>query len=230
MIKTLSFSGKGKRENNEDYILSHQFSTDRSIHLLADGMGGYQCGDVAALLVCETISRHLYENLNKFDTKSLLTQSVARANKELSEKRKESGKQMGTTIAGVFISGSQAFLFWLGDVRIYHFRNDELRFQSEDHSLINEMKKRGHVSFRDFERYGNIVTRSINGEPFEEELDIKSIDLLKDDTLILCSDGFWQNFNMLETFKLPLEEINNYIENNSVFFDDNYSILRIIYA
>lgn len=227
-MNVFSFSGKGRRENNEDYILSRQLLPDCSIHLLADGMGGYRHGEIAALLACETIAYYLQANLEKYNTQSLLKQSVAMANEAILEKRKELGIKMGTTIAGALIEGSKAFLFWLGDVRIYHFRNNELLFKSEDHSLISEMKKRGHVSIKDIERYGNIVTRSINGEPFEEELDLKSIDLLIGDFMVICSDGFWRNIDIQVIYKLPFDEIKSFIDVNSGYFDDNYSVLRII--
>ena len=136
---------------------------------------------------------------------------------------------MGTTIAGALIEGSLAYLFWVGDVRIYQFRNNEILFQSEDHSLINEMKKKGHVSAKEIERYGNVVTRSLSGIPMEEVPEIIELSLMPKDVLILCSDGLWQHFNVPSMINLSMEEIQTEISTHENFMEDNYSYLRICF-
>lgn len=227
MRDLFSFSGKGRRENNEDYILSRQLLPDCSIHLLADGMGGYQYGEIAAFLACETIAGYMQANPEKYDTVGLLKQSVAMANNAILKKQKELGIKIGTTIAGAFIEGSKAFLFWLGDVRIYHFQQDKVIFQSEDHSFINEMRKHGIVSALDLERYKNIVMRSIKGASFQDELPVIETNFNLGDTLILCSDGMWQNWNINSIFNLSEDELNKIFSKKKSSIDDNYSIIRV---
>jgi len=157
-----SFSAKGKRENNEDYTLSRQISPDCSLFLVADGMGGYSYGEIASSLACESIAEYLTVNYGKSEIKQVLSDSLNIANKNINEMRQELAVKMGTTIAGALIERSIAYLFWVGDVRIYHFRNSEILFQSEDHSLINEMKKKGTVSAKEIERY-QVPLRNPNG-------------------------------------------------------------------
>jgi len=164
-----SFSAKGKRENNEDYILSRLISTDCTVHLLADGMGGYLYGELASKLVCQSIAKYLENNLCNKNNPDCIRESVQHANVLIGQKRKELQSKLGTTLAGILDVGTRLYIFWLGDVRIYHIRNNEILFQSEDHSFINDMRKQGIVSSNELERYTNIVTRSRLGTNISKE-------------------------------------------------------------
>lgn len=159
-MEVYSFSAKGIRENNEDFILSQQLSPDCSLHLVADGMGGYSYGELASTLACESIAEYMIANLGKADIKKLLAHSLDFANKNINAKRDQFATKMGTTIAGIFIEGSMAYFFWLGDVRIYLFRNCELIFQSVDHSFINEMKRKEVISTKEIGNYSVINIQS----------------------------------------------------------------------
>jgi len=227
MIEVNSFSAKGKRENNEDFILNRRLSPDCSLFLIADGMGGYSYGEVASSLACESIAEYLSANYGKSKIKQQIPDSLSVANNKINEKRKELSAKMGTTIAGAVIEGTMAYLFWLGDVRIYQFRNNELLFQSEDHSLISEMKKKGNVSAKEIARYSNIVTRSISGVSNEDELIISELSLMLGDVLILCTDGFWQNVNISSICNLSLEEIQDHVNKQELVMEDNYSFMKI---
>lgn len=222
-----SFSGKGKRENNEDFILNHQLSPDCSIHLVADGMGGYLYGEIAAFTACKVIEEYLIANYGKLKIKHLLSMALKDANQKIQEKRIELKAKMGTTIAGALIERNIAYFFWLGDVRIYLFRNNEIAFQSEDHSMINGMKKQGSVSAKEIERYGNIVTRSLSGVSLEEETAIIEYSIMLGDILIICSDGLWQSIHVPSIIKSSKDEIHTMLEESESDMDDNYSILRI---
>ena len=226
-MKAYSFSAKGRRENNEDYILNRQLSPDCSLFLVADGMGGYLYGEIASSLACEVIAEYLVANYGKSGLKQMLSHSLIVANKKIYEKRQEIAAKMGTTIAGTVIEGSTAYLFWCGDVRIYQFRNNEIIFQSEDHSLINEMKKQVNVSASEIERYGHIVTRALTGITMEEDQDIIELSLMLGDVLIICTDGFWQNINVSSVSNLTEEEIQDQLDTHKEDMDDNFSILKL---
>lgn len=206
-MEVYSLSGKGKRENNEDYILSCKISHDCLLFLVADGMGGYSYGEIASSLASDTIAEFLTVNYEKSELKRLILASLNIANKTINEKRKELSAKMGTTIAGAMMERNTTYLFWVGDVRFYHFRNGEIFFQSEDHSLINEMKKKGNVSAKEIERYGHIVTQSLSGKPMEEEPEIIELAFMPEDVLIICTDGFWQNVNVSNVFNLSIETL-----------------------
>jgi len=227
-MEVYKFSAKGNRATNEDCIYIQGFSDGSSLCLLADGMGGYLYGELAANTACKVIADSLYVNFGKYGVRDLLVKSFNLANKAIWDKRKELDSKMGTTIAGILFINNMAYLIWLGDVRIYYFRKNELIYRSEDHSLLVEMGKRGQVALRDIKRFENIVTRSINGEPFDQELDIKQIELIKGDTFIICSDGLWRNFNLESLQNMPHHELTKQLELNSNNVDDNYSLVKVV--
>lgn len=228
-MEVYSFSAKGKRETNEDYLLIRQLTHDCSLYLVADGMGGYLHGEIASSLACETIAEYIITNYGIIDNTQLITESLSLANNKINEKRKELATKMGTTIAGFLIEGSKAYFFWLGDVRIYHFQKDVILFQSEDHSLISDMKKQRNVSVKEIERYGNIVTRSLTGSPFEKEPPIVISILKPGDKILLCTDGLWRNKNITTLIDLPETEIQNCFLPLESTNDDNYSFLKLTF-
>lgn len=226
-MKVFSISEKGKRENNEDFILSSQFSSDCSLFLVADGMGGYSYGEIASSIACSSISEYIQSNFEQSNKKQLILDAIVLANQKIKKKRDDFSSKMGTTIAGTLIIGNKALCFWLGDVRLYHFRNNEVIFQSEDHSLINEMKKKGDVTIKEIERFGNIVTKSLSGAPFEEEPQIIELSLTPGDILALCTDGLWQKIDVHSIINLSPNEIHKQISECVDLMDDNYSLLKI---
>jgi len=227
-MEVYSFSAKGKRENNEDFILIQQLSPDCSLHLVADGMGGYSYGELASSLACESIAEYLIANIGKADIKQLLAHSLDFANKNINAKRKQLATKMGTTIAGVVIEGKMAYFFWLGDVRIYQFRNSEIIFQSEDHSFLNEMKGKETITTKEIERYGNIVTQSLSGNSLEKECPVVELPLRPYDVLIICSDGLWRNVHVPSLVSLTGDSMNDQLLKFENSMEDNYSVLRIL--
>ncbi len=228
-MEVYSFSAKGKRENNEDYLSNRQLAPGCSLFLVADGMGGYLHGEIASSLACETIAEYIVANYGIIENTQLIPESLSLANHKINEKRKELATKMGTTIAGVLIEGSKSYFFWLGDVRIYHFQKDEILFQSEDHSLISDMKKQRNVSVKEIERYGNIVTRSLTGSPFEQVPPIIISMLKPGDIILLCTDGLWKNKSITSLIDLPESEIQNCLLPLESTNDDNYSLLRLTF-
>ena len=228
MSDVYSFSAKGKRENNEDFIFTQQLSPDCSLHLVADGIGGYSYGELASSLACESIAEYIISSIGKANTQQLIAQSVDFANIKIKAKRKQLATKMGTTIAGIFIEGSMAYFFWLGDVRIYLFRNSEVIFQSEDHSFINEMKRKEVISTKEIERYGNIVTQSLSGNSLEKECPIVELPLWPDDVIIICSDGLWRNVHVPSLVGLTKDSMNDQLITFENSMEDNYSVIRIL--
>lgn len=193
-MKGYSYSGKGSRETNEDYIKSELFTNDASLHIVADGMGGHQFGEIASQVATEAIFQFITENSIE-DTHALIQQAVEFANKQILSKQNQYLAKLGTTLAGVLIKDNTAYAFWLGDVRIEHFRDGKQLFVSESHSLINEMKNNGLVTGKDIERYKNIVTRSLSGSPLDAPVPIVEIQLQKGDNIIISSDGLYNSIN-----------------------------------
>ncbi len=227
-MKVYSYSGKGNRETNEDYLANIQFDNQTSLHIVADGMGGYLYGEIASQVATDAIVQYISERFTDKDITTAIQQALIFANEQIALKRKALHAKLGTTIAGVFIRENVAYAFWVGDVQIQHFRNNELLFVSESHSLINEMKKNGVVSSKDIERYKNIVTKSLSGNTLDDNLPIIQLQLLPKDTLCICSDGFYNSIEVSELMTKADVEIDvelKLLENEN---EDNYSIIKIV--
>ncbi len=134
------FTEKGLRKHNEDFILSKQIDEVTSIHIVADGMGGYNKGNIASETVTEILFNNISNNSNNENIIQIIEQAIDEANSKVSQLNIEEKTKMGTTIAGVFIKNNLAVMFWVGDVKILHIRNNKVFFESKDHLLINQLK------------------------------------------------------------------------------------------
>lgn len=222
-----SYSGKGNRETNEDYIKSEIISDSISLHIVADGMGGYKYGEIAAQNATEAIFQFFEVNPIEHNIPQFIRQAIELANSIIFNLQKQYHTKLGTTIAGVLIINNTAYAFWLGDVQIQHFRDNKQLFISESHSLINEMKANGVVSAKDIERYKNIVTKSLSGNTLDDNIPIIQLQLLPEDVLCICSDGLYNSndvYDLISKQDVEIVKALKLLENSN---EDNYSIVKI---
>ena len=229
-MKIFSYTNKGKRKINQDYILSRELGEGRSIHIVADGMGGYSKGEIAAELSAESTFKYITEN-NANESKSLIRDSLEYANKAIHKyKQEHSIYKMGTTIGGAYIHENRITLFWIGDVHIYYFRNNELLFESTDHSLLNELKKNNSLPEDwDVTRIKHVVSRSLNGDSRNNEPDFFEIESEEGDIIVVCSDGFNEAFDSSSFKKMFSPNLKPWIQKDDFNLnDDNVTILKIL--
>ena len=226
-MKVYSYSGKGNREKNEDYIKSELLANDVSLHIVADGMGGYQFGEIASRVATEAIFQFITENGIGGDIHLLIQQAVEYANEQISSKRNQYHAKLGATLAGILIIDSIAYAFWLGDVQIQHFRGNKQLFISESHSLINEMKKNDVVTGKDIERYKDIVTKSLSGKLLNENIIVVQLQLLPEDTLCVCSDGFYNSIEVPKVISRQNFEVDEELKKLEHSNEDNFSIVKV---
>lgn len=190
------------RDHNED-----SFLVDKRLNLfiVADGMGGHAAGEVASQIashaVHEVLKReqdmlHQFDaghgGIGRTDVLRLIESAVQQACSAVYNEgqRDESKRGMGTTIDCLLLVGSRGFIAHVGDSRIYLYRQGAVHQLTEDHSLINELLKRGRLSREQIEKlqYKNAVTRAVG---VYESVDVDSLDfdVLKGDRFLLCSDG-----------------------------------------
>lgn len=228
-MKYQSFTGIGKRENNEDVILIEKFSQEVELYLVVDGMGGYEKGEVSARLVAENISTHLrtVEIINKTE----INNAIKKANLAVKQFNESNKIASGATVAGIVFQLDIALCFWLGDVQIYHFLNGNLDWQSKGHTLLNEfLETDANRSPEMQKRYGHIVTKSVAGKREKstpEILEIKNIS--EKDSFVLCSDGV-HNTLTVDHLRLLLSENDNLTqiqEYLKIHADDNYSLILV---
>ena len=218
-MKVFKYSNIGNREQNQDYLVSTKLGQDSSLHLVADGMGGYECGDIASKIVGDSYVYGLSRNM-------AIEDATREASNNIQIERRNLGvAKIGSTVAGVLICGMKATIFWAGDSRVYLFRNKEQLFQTEDHSILNELSRKRKLSFEERERYGHIITRSIMGNP-DDRVDTCEMTLQEGDELLICSDGLY-NDCPIDYLIDTLREDRFDIDKQNDGFTDNHSLIYI---
>lgn len=218
-MEVFKYTNIGTREVNQDYLVSQSFGNDLSLHLVADGIGGYECGEIASKVVGDSfiygISRFLP-----------LEETALLASTNLQKERNNLGiSKMGSTVAGVLINKMDAQIFWAGDSRVYLFRDKEMHYKTEDHTLVNELSKVRKLTFSERKRYGHVITRSFMGKD-DDHIDIYEISLQTGDELLICTDGVYNDCPidyLMESIRTGFFDINK--QNDS--FEDNHSLIYI---
>jgi serine/threonine protein phosphatase PrpC len=226
-----SFSNKGTRKSNQDYLFSKSINPDCNLYMVVDGMGGYEYGDMASKLVAENIHTYL-STVNDISEKEI-QKAVNKSNLIIKQKSDDLHAKMGATLGGAIIYRNTAYLFWIGDVKIIHIRNQKLLFESHSHTLLNQMIENGNLVNK-IERYKHVVTRSISGNIKESEIDCNVLsDLLANDLIMIYSDGVsdrLDSFQINNVFKLAAtiqDGINDIEAICNIEARDNYSILLV---
>jgi serine/threonine protein phosphatase PrpC len=243
---------EGKRPYNEDYILPKPAVAEDRIFMVCDGVGGSAKGDVAAETVCrvfmEEVKRKLLilesTNTNSTDDFSpesqrlLLNSILKKVESELDEKVKvnPSYKGMASTITYLHLSSYGAVVAWAGDSRVYQFRNGQALQQTEDHSLVYQLYKRGEIEEHEMADHPrrNIILRAVSGSKNPTKLDVKIWkDIQPGDVFLLCTDGILEGISDTEIAKMAmtktrLEDIRDKIDEDcNQFSNDNYSMIML---
>lgn len=227
-MKIISYTNKGLRPKNEDYILSEQFSHDISFHIVADGMGGYGHGEKAARIVVETLLNQIRQFNFSTITKEDLIIACQEANLKIQKESLRLSSKLGTTFAAVLMIKSTIFAFWMGDSRIYLYdKNHQLTFQSTDHSLINELRLIRTLTTNEIKKYDSIVTRCLTGDLMENPPQIEVLKYSSEDILLLCSDGLYKQINPKMLIAMETDNLVSYLSSKEKEITDNYSIIII---
>lgn len=232
-MKSIIYTHPGKREVNQDFVLTQNLKSDVFLFLVADGMGGYDNGEIASRLVAENISTHLYTAID-VDI-SDIQKAINKANLVIRQFKEKSGQKLGATVGGVVLTSNQALCFWVGDVKIFHFKNNKLQNESHSHTLMNEVLDNSSiVDTKQLNKYKHVVTRSVQGEVDRSKVDYFLIsDFSHQDSLFVCSDGVTdvisgtqieQVFNSTKTYS----EAMKYLEDRLIReADDNFSMILV---
>ena len=185
------------RKNNEDAIyLSGNFSRLRDLYIVADGMGGYNCGEVASncaiAAFIEYIDQNYKEETFSEDVLDLLIGAAQYANFAVYQKSvdDQSCNGMGTTFLAAVIQGGKIYIVHIGDSRLYLYRDGILRQVTKDHSFVMEMVKKGKLTLEEAAVHPkrNVITRALGVEGMAE-LDTYVEPLEGKDIILMCSDG-----------------------------------------
>jgi len=188
------------RSHNEDSI-----ATDQEIGLavLADGMGGYNAGEVASGIAVAMLTSEMREALAGRQAHAtddsgaplavaLIRDSAAKANAAIYQTAKSQPQYagMGTTLVTALFYDNHVAIGHVGDSRLYRLRGDNFEQITRDHSLLQEQIDSGMIS-KEQARYSqnkNLVTRAVGIDP-ETETEIHTYEVEPGDIYLLCSDG-----------------------------------------
>jgi serine/threonine protein phosphatase PrpC len=189
------------RAHNEDSI-----GTDAAIGLavLADGMGGYNAGEVASGIAVALITKETRETVLRIPpyeadaetgepmANRILRNVITRANSSIYQAANSQPQYsgMGTTLVVALLCDNQISVAHIGDSRLYRQRGGELQQLTRDHSLLQEQIDSGMISKEMARRSQNknLVTRAVGIEP-EVDADINTFEVAEGDMFLLCSDG-----------------------------------------
>jgi serine/threonine protein phosphatase PrpC len=195
----------GRRGNNEDNFCSRP---DLGLFVVADGMGGYEGGEIASRLAVDSICDFFVRNARDEDStwpfatlrtlsanENMVRVAVKGAHHEICVHKHGRNVQMGSTVATLFLRPETAAFGHVGDSRIYRLRDSRLEQLTADHSLYAQMKAAGLPNLPDRTScgFGNVITRAL-GTP-EAEPDLGRIELRRRDVFLLCTDGLTEQLD-----------------------------------
>ncbi|ADF54432.1 protein phosphatase 2C-related protein [Zunongwangia profunda SM-A87] len=187
-MKSKVISHIGKRETNQDRILAEKIGTDSYLYIVADGMGGYDNGDIAAEMIIDSLTTFL-SNSDQFNV-NVIQKAINKANLALRQYQEQHQSKLGSTLGGILISKKTAKTFWVGDVKILHYSKGKLCFESKSHNLSSELSETDNSNGRvNLSKYNHLVTRSIQGDVKKSLPSYQELLLNKEDKLFICSDG-----------------------------------------
>ncbi|MEZ7762044.1 serine/threonine-protein phosphatase [Prevotella nigrescens] len=226
-MKVFEYTNKGNRDENQDYVVHGSLPDGSGIFVVTDGMGGYSEGAAAARVVGDALLDFIELNFNQYSPIELLKEAVPFANDALMLKRMAmAAKQMGCVVTVLIVSDGNAYLTWLGDSRIYMFRNGQEVYRTEDHSIVNELAKIKTLSASSYEKYASIVTKSIMGDTPVDVAPIRKIEVEEGDVFILCTDGFHKEIDMYKALKYD-DSKKTELDSLANDISDNYSFIKV---
>ena len=177
------------RQNNEDAFLVDE---SLSLAIVADGMGGAACGEVASALTIETVTGFLRAPAEPLEPEMLLKEAIREANRRVVERadHEPDCNGMGSTIVAVLWNLPKLVIANVGDSRAYRCRHGELVQLSYDQTLVNELRRTLNLTEEQISSYAhrNVLTMAI-GSANDVLIQTRQETLEPGDQILLCSDG-----------------------------------------
>jgi protein phosphatase len=221
MVFGMSDLGRVRKNNEDNFALcnlttgevglapgqfNHRLGPRGTLLLVADGMGGEACGEIASQICTTTVPKRLYENLKSVEIVNetkfvlLLREAIEFANQIIFQKAQSSPayRGMGTTTTAAALFGPYLFVAQVGDSRAYVARNKQAVQVTRDQTFLNYLAEIGAEVPVDPEKDSrkSILTQAV-GTSEKVDVKITYTKMRQGDRVLLCSDGL---YNMV---KLP---------------------------
>jgi serine/threonine protein phosphatase PrpC len=206
-MESFGLTDRGRvRNSNQDNILLNR---ELQLFIVADGMGGHACGEVASEMAVQTVNDHIHAHIGdgeqireedyfQFIT-NLLKESISQAHRAIYDySQKLPGREtMGTTLSFLLFRKNKAYLAHIGDSRIYRLRAGQMEKLTKDYTEAQELADIGVISEADAEnhRLSHVLTRVL-GVPDRGEADTQVLNLVDGDRFLITSDGLFRVLDM----------------------------------
>jgi len=201
-LQSASLTDPGRvRDHNEDCIESRP---EIGLFVLADGMGGYNAGEVASGMATSLIADGLQDAWRPADvarmgrdeskalSEKLIREQIGRANNAIftTSQNNPECAGMGTTLVVCLFYDNFVTVAHIGDSRLYRLRGETMEQVTRDHSLLQEQLDSGLITPEEakLSQNKNLVTRALGIDP-SVDAEIHVYETQPDDTYVLCSDG-----------------------------------------
>jgi serine/threonine protein phosphatase PrpC len=179
-----SNTGRERRANEDSYFVSVP------VFVVADGMGGAQAGEVASRTAVEQFSHGLPPGDGSPEER--LAMLVREANERIYALSQSDAQRagMGTTLTAAYVGDDEVAIAHVGDSRAYVLRDGRLERLTDDHSLVDELRRQGRLTEEEAEEHPqrSIITRALGPEP-DVDVDRLTFRARNGDVFLLCSDG-----------------------------------------
>ena len=164
--------------------------------VVCDGMGGANGGNIASAAAVDYISTKITDlyksDMTKEQIGELMAEIVSMANNKIFKLASDDPELagMGTTCEFVFVKDTTVHVVHIGDSRTYAIRGGKIKQLTEDHSVVQEMVRRGELTYEEAQRHPNknFITRAL-GIKSSVRLDYIEANFIYGDVLLICSDG-----------------------------------------
>ena len=209
--------GRAREMNQDSYYASDLEKDELKLYILADGMGGYKGGEIASSVAVASAKTYINNNFKKIkkDRESilnLLKDAVEYANMMVYEKSQEDVElhDMGTTLDVCLLYNNKVFIGHVGDSRVYRIRKNIIRKITTDHSYVEKLVREGTITKEEAYNHPkkNMLMKALGTNSLVEP-DVICKGFLKDDILLMCSDGLTNMIRENEIYNLLLKNPEN---------------------
>lgn len=201
------------REINQDYYSIPKPEDSLQLFILADGMGGYNGGEIASSLATASAKSYIENNFDKIEHNKeaileLIKNAIEYANMVVFEKSKQEPnlEGMGTTLDICFIYNNKVYVGHVGDSRIYRIRGEIIRKLTKDHSYVQQLVEDGKITREEAEHHPkkNMLLKALGCTSMVEP-DLRARNIETGDILLMCSDGLTNMVEEKEIYRVVRE-------------------------
>ena len=201
------------REINQDYYSIPKPEDNLQLFILADGMGGYNGGEIASSLATTSAKSYIENNFDKIEHNKeaileLMKNAIEYANMVVFEKSKQelNLEGMGTTLDICFIYNNKVYVGHVGDSRIYRIRGEIIRKLTKDHSYVQQLVEDGKITREEAEHHPkkNMLLKALGCTSMVEP-DLRARNIEAGDILLMCSDGLTNMVEEKEIYRVVRE-------------------------